>query len=253
MASTTRVFMKLPRLQFDSIIQRQSQVPMETIAFIGETLSLGDRLSELLYGVLMVTSISGLVLIGEPGGENDLYYMLVVLFITIVMWGLLDGISYALLSSANRAERENLVESLQSEDDPEKRKEAISEDLDETLIARLDSESRSRIVDIVSDALPRNTERMIRNKLTSNEKSIVLAAFLLDFIPLILLVFPYLFFDTLKTAALTSHIMALIMFVIIGYYYSKYAHLNKWKGAFVCGVLGLILVVFAESTNIVVI
>ena len=245
--------MKLPGFQLDSIITRQSQVPKETIAFVGETLSLGDRLSELLYGVLMVTSISGLVLIGEPGGENDLYYMLVVLFITIVMWGLLDGISYALLSSANRAERESLVESLQVEGDPEKRKETISEDLDETLIARLDGGSKSRIIDIVSDGLPRNAGRMMKNSLTSDEKSIILAAFLLDFIPLILLVFPYLFFDTLRTAALTSHVMALIMFVIIGYYYSKYAHLNKWKGAFVCGLLGLTLIVFAESTNLVLI
>jgi VIT1/CCC1 family predicted Fe2+/Mn2+ transporter len=82
---------------------------------------------------------------------------------------------------------------------------------------------------------------------------LILAAFLLDFIPLIILVFPYLFFDTLRAAALTSHVMALIMFVIIGYYYSKYANLNKWKGAFVCGLLGLILVIFAESTNLVLI
>ena len=245
--------MKLPGPQFSSIIARQNQVPKETIEFVGETLSLGDRLSELLYGVLMVTSISGLVLIGEPGGENDLYYMLVILFITIIMWGLLDGISYALLSSANRAERESLVESLEVENNPEKRKESIEEDLDETLIARLDDESKSRIVDIINNGLPRNAEKMTKNKLTSYEKDIILAAFLLDFIPLIILVFPYLFFDTLRAAALTSHVMALIMFVIIGYYYSKYANLNKWKGAFVCGLLGLILVIFAESTNLVLI
>jgi VIT1/CCC1 family predicted Fe2+/Mn2+ transporter len=220
---------------------------------VGETLSLGDRLSELLYGVLMVTSISGLVLIGEPGGENDLYYMLVVLFITIIMWGLLDGISYALLSSANRAERESLVESLEAESDQLKRKKVIEEDLDETLVSRLDEESKLKIIDIVSNGLPRNGERMTKNKLTSYEKSIVLAAFLLDFIPLIILVFPYLFFDNVKTAALASHMIALAMFVIIGFYYAKYAHLNKWKGAFVCGLLGLILVVFAESTNMVLI
>jgi len=245
--------MKLPGLEFDTLIRRQTQVPKETIAFVGETLSLGDRLSELLYGVLMVTSISGLVLIGEPGGENDLYYMLIVLFITIIMWGLLDGISYAMLSSANRAERETLVESLEAESDLEKRKAAIVEDLDETLIARLDNESKSRIVDIVSDGLPHNGVRMTRNKLTSYEMSIILAAFLLDFIPLIILVFPYLFFDSVRIAALTSHVIALIMFVVIGYYYAKYAHLNKWKGAFVCGLLGLILVIFAESTNLVLI
>jgi|GEM_PF-2537307 hypothetical protein len=245
--------MELPGPKIGPLFVRQNNVAKETIEFVGETLSLGDRLSELLYGVLMVTSISGLVLIGEPGGENDLYYMLVVLFITIVMWGLLDGISYALLSSANRAERETLMESLQAESDSDKRNKAIVEDLDETLIARLDDESRSQIAAIIGNGLPRNAEKMTKNKLTSYEKDIVLAAFLLDFIPLIILVFPYLFFDSVKTAALTSHIIALVMFVVLGYYYSKYAHLNKWKGAFVCGLLGLILVVFAESTNLVLI
>ena len=245
--------MKLPFPDVGSIVGGRNQPARQTIAFVGETLSLGDRLSELLYGVLMVTSISGLVLIGEPGGENDLYYMLVVLFITIVMWGLLDGISYALLSSANRAERESLVESLEAESDQLKRREAIEEDLEGTLVSRLDEESRLKIIDIVSSGLPRNGKRMVKNKLTSYEKSIVLAAFLLDFIPLIILVFPYLFFDSVKTAALTSHIIALGMFVIIGFYYAKYANLNKWKGAFVCGLLGLILVIFAESTNMVLI
>jgi VIT1/CCC1 family predicted Fe2+/Mn2+ transporter len=245
--------MELPGPKIGPLFVRKNNVAKETIEFVGETLSLGDRLSELLYGVLMVTSISGLVLIGEPGGENDLYYMLVVLFITIVMWGLLDGISYALLSSANRAERETLLESLQAESDSDKRNKAIVEDLDETLISRLDDESKSQIAAIVGNGLPRNAEKMTKNKLTSYEKDIVLAAFLLDFIPLIILVFPYLFFDSVKTAALTSHIIALVMFVVLGYYYSKYAHLNKWKGAFVCGLLGLILVVFAESTNLVLI
>ncbi len=245
--------MELPGPRIGPLFARQNNVAKETLEFVGETLSLGDRISELLYGVLMVTSISGLVLLGEPGGENDLYYMIVILFITIVMWGLLDGISYALLSSANRAERETLVESLEVEKDQEKRKKAIEEDLDETLIARLDEESRSKIVGIVNGGLPRNEAKMTKNKLTGYEKDIILAAFLLDFIPLIILVFPYLFFDSVKTAALTSHIIALVMFVILGYYYAKYAHLNKWKGAFVCGLLGLILVVFAESTNLVLI
>ncbi|HUL39720.1 MAG TPA: hypothetical protein VLU38_05455, partial [Methanomassiliicoccales archaeon] len=171
--------MGLPVPRIDAMFARQN-VAKETFEFVGETLSLGDRLSELLYGVLMVTSISGLVLLGQPGGENDLYYMLVVLFITIVMWGLLDGISYALLSSANRAERETLIESLQVEKDRSKRKEAIEGDLEGTLLARLDDESRSKIVDIIEIGLPRDEERMKKNKLTGFEKDIILAAFLLD-------------------------------------------------------------------------
>jgi VIT1/CCC1 family predicted Fe2+/Mn2+ transporter len=117
----------------------------------------------------------------------------------------------------------------------------------------LDEESKARIIEIVDNGLPRNAEKMSKNKLTSYEKDIILAAFLLDFIPLIILVFPYLFFDTVKTAALASHIIALAMFVVLGYYYAKYAHLNRWRGAFVCGLLGLILVIFAESTNLVLI
>jgi len=228
-------------------------VPRRMFKFIGETLSMGDRLSELFYGVLMVSSISGLVVIAGPPEESDFYYMLVVLFITIILWGFLDGISYALLSAANRAEREGLFETLQKENDPEKRKEVITDDLDETLISRLDDDSRSRIMEIVDKGLPRQTERMTKNRLSSYEKRIILAAFLLDFTALVILVIPYLFFNTLALAALISHIIALIMFVIIGYYYAKYAHLSKWKGAFTAGLIGLIVIVFAESTNLVLI
>ena len=221
--------------------------------FIGETLSLGDRLSELLYGVIMVSSISGLVVIAGPPEDSGFYYMLVVLFITIILWGLLDGISYALLSAADRSEREVLLESLGTEADAEKRKDAIAEELDDTLVSRLDEGSRMRIVEIIEKGLPRTMKTIKKNKLTSFEKKIVLAAFLLDFLALVILVIPYLIFDRLAIAALISHIIALVMFVIIGYYYAKFAHLNKWKGAFVAGFLGLILIIFAESTNLVLI
>lgn len=230
-----------------------NKAPKKVFSFIGETLSMGDRLSELLYGVLMVTSISGLVLVAGPSAGTGLNYMLVVLFITIVLWGVLDGVSYALLSAANRAELESLVESIQAEGDIGVRRQAIEKELDETLVGRLDEGARSRIADIVSDGLSHPSERMARNRLSGYEKKIVLAAFMLDFTALVILVIPYLLVGELGMAALVSHSIALVMFIIIGYYYAKYAHLSKWKGAFACGLLGLILIIFAESTNLVLI
>jgi hypothetical protein len=235
-----------------SAVKGVYQGPKKVLSFVGETLSMGDRISELLYGVLMVSSISGLVILGVTPDESGIEYMLVVLFITIILWGFLDGLSYALLSSANRAEREVLVESL-DEADKAKRMAAIEADLDDTFVARLDDATRAKIAGIVEEGLPRNAPRMTTNYLTKYEKSIVLAAFILDFSALMLLVLPYLIFNDIKNAALVSHSMALVMFVIIGYYYAKFAHLNKLKGAFVCGLLGLILLVFAEVTNLVLI
>jgi VIT1/CCC1 family predicted Fe2+/Mn2+ transporter len=233
-------------------ISKNYQGPKKVFSFVGETLSMGDRISELLYGVLMVSAISGLVILDVTPDESGIEYMLVVLFITIILWGFLDGLSYALLSSANRAERETLVESL-ADGDKEKRRAAIESDLDDTFVARLDDESRAKIAKIVEEGLPYTAPRMEVNYLTKFEKSIILAAFILDFSALMLLVLPYLVFNDIKNAALVSHSMALIMFVIIGFYYAKFAHLNKWKGAFVCGLLGLILLVFAEVTNLVLI
>jgi VIT1/CCC1 family predicted Fe2+/Mn2+ transporter len=178
--------------------------------------------------------------------------MLVVLFITIILWGFLDGLSYAMLSAANRAERETLVESMDEEGEAA-RKAAIEDDLDGTFVSRLDEGSRSKIASILQEGLPRNAPRMTKNVLSGYERSVIVAAFILDFSMLMLLVLPYLIFNNVDRGALVSHIMALVMFVIIGYYYAKFAHLNKWKGAFVCGLLGLILLVFAEATNLVLI
>lgn len=230
-----------------------SRAPKRMFKFIGETLSLGDRLSELLYGVVMVSSISGLVVIAGPPETSNFYYMLVVLFITIILWGILDGISYAMLSATNRSERETLIETIDVEGDVASRRKAIADDLDDTLISRLDEGSKLRIMEIVDRGLPRQAARMTKNRLTSFEKRIVLAAFLLDFIALVVLVIPYLVLKPLAFAALVSHIIALVMFVLIGFYYAKFAHLNKWKGAFVAGSLGLILIVFAEATEIVIV
>lgn len=244
--------MKGPTIAKDAV-DGLSIAPKKVFKFIGETLSLGDRLSELLYGVLMVSAISGLVVWVGPRDESGIEYMLVVLFISIIMWGLLDGISYALLGAANRAERETLLESLQEEKDLQKRRAAIEEDLGDTFLARLDDESRSRIVELVDQGLPREGEKMRRNRLTAYEKKIVVAAFLLDFIPLLILVVPYLYADSLATAALTSHTIALVMFIFIGFFYAKYANLNKWKGAFAAGLIGLVVIVFSDATGLVLI
>jgi VIT1/CCC1 family predicted Fe2+/Mn2+ transporter len=227
--------------------------PKKVFSFIGETLSMGDRLSELLYGVLMVSSISGLVELAGPKEDAGFQYMLVVLFTTIILWGILDGISYAMLSAAARAERETLVEELAAEGDESKRKAKIASELDGTLVSRLDKGSMSRIVDIVDGGLPANNERMTINRLNSNEKSVILAAFILDFSALLILVLPYFIFNRLGLAAVVSHTIALVMFIVLGYYYAKFAHLNRWKGAFVCGLMGLLLLIFAEVTNLVLI
>jgi hypothetical protein len=223
------------------------------IPVIGENLPVGDRLSEILYGVLMVSSISGLVEYVGPRDETGLRYMIIVLFTTIILWGLLDGFSYAMISAGSRAEKEALIESLAKEPDREKRLAAIREDVEATMPYTLDEEAKGRIFEVVDRGLAKPRQRMVSNKLTDHEKKIILAAFLLDFVPLIFLVTPYFFVPSVRLGALISHSMAFGMFVVIGYLYAKNAHMTAWKGAFICGAVGLAIICFADITGMVVI
>ncbi|HVO77773.1 MAG TPA: hypothetical protein VMS79_02780 [Methanomassiliicoccales archaeon] len=237
-----------------SAVAEEKRAPLRAwVPFIGATLPLGDRLSEMLYGVLMVSSISGLVEYVGPRDESGLQYMLIVLFITVILWGLLDGISYALMSAANRAERETLLETLAAEPDKEKRIELIREDVEGTMPYGLDEEDKRRIFEIVDRGATKPREKMGLNRLNQHEKRIILAAFLLDFIPLVWLVIPYLFAPSVVTGALISHTIGFFMFVSIGYFYAKSAHMKPWIGALICGAIGLAVIWFADVSNMVVI
>jgi hypothetical protein len=170
-----------------------------------------------------------------------------------MLWGILDGVSYALMSAADRAERETLLETLAAESDKEKRIAIIKEDVEATMPYGLDERDKRRIFEIVDRGVLQPRERMVRNRLTLHEKRVILAAFLLDLGPLLLLVGPYLFASSVAIGALVSHTMAFGMFLAIGYFYAKSAHMAGWKGALICGAIGLAVIWFAGVSNMVVI
>jgi VIT1/CCC1 family predicted Fe2+/Mn2+ transporter len=238
----------------ESAVVVENRAPLRALfPFLGASLPLGDRLSEMLYGVLMVSSVSGLVEYVGPKDETGLGYMLIVLFITVVLWGILDGVSYALMSAAERAERETLLETLAAEPDKEKRIELIREDIEGTMPYGLDEGDKQRIFEIVDRGVNRPKGRMAQNHLTDGEKRLILAAFLLDFIPLMILVTPYLFAHSVLAGALVSHTIGFFMFVAIGYFYAKSSQMKPWKGALVCGAIGLAVIWFADVSGMVII
>ncbi len=71
-----------------------------------------------------------------------------------IAWGIVDGVMYVIGSYFTRNRYATISKALNEDRDNAKAKEAIVDDLDNTIIHTMNSSDRERIVAIVADAVP---------------------------------------------------------------------------------------------------
>ncbi|MEI6842850.1 MAG: hypothetical protein WCK53_16395, partial [Methanomicrobiales archaeon] len=79
------------------------------IEFIKSNLSMGNRLSELFYGVMMVAVITGLMNDDLPPTQGTLHLLFIAALATNLTWGIIDGVTSMYGGLVNRADYNNIA------------------------------------------------------------------------------------------------------------------------------------------------
>ncbi|WP_457583521.1 VIT1/CCC1 transporter family protein [Ensifer canadensis] len=195
-----------------------------------------DRLSEIIFGLLMALSFTGTMSAAVGGGEK-VNAVLVAAFGCNLAWGIVDGVMHVLTTAVERVRRRGLVEALQREP-LDRARQMFLDNLPED-IRLVSAESEIEVLLLHVRALPSNARRSI---VTAADLKAALAIFALVAISTLPPSIPFLFIEQIDVAMRVSNAVALIMLFIVGARLGRYMGRSPWPMAFAMAAIGAVLV-----------
>jgi len=195
-----------------------------------------DRVSEVLFGLIMVLTFTGAVSVAT-GGREEVRTLLVEALGCNLAWGIVDAGFYLMAVVGLRGHGLLVLRRIRRVGD-EKAHELIADALPPVLASVLEKRDletlRQRLL-----TLPRMPARP---RLSSQDLLGALGIFLLVFLSTFPVVIPFLFISEPRLALRASNAVALVMLFLCGYLLGRFSGLRAWLTGFVMIGLGLLFV-----------
>jgi hypothetical protein len=226
---------------------RPSAPPEDSL--LGHFLDPIDRLSETLFALMILLSVTLAVRIGMFVGEPhtpaaaDVNRLLIAIFSVIVGWGAIDGVMYVLFCVFDRGEKQRLLMRIQSAETPDAAIEAIAEKLDPILEPITLAGQRTALYEDVLAHLQDSHAKPVRVR----QEDVIggIGCVLVAVISVLPSLVPFLLFPgDFMLALRLSILVSFGMLFAAGWGYGHYSRMSPWKTGLVMmaagGVLGLI-------------
>lgn len=196
-----------------------------------------DRLSEILFGLIMVLTFTGSLSVATAE-RSDVHEMLIGALGCNIAWGLIDAVMYLLASMSERGASRRIVQAIQAAPSAAGAHDAIRAGLPEVVAAELRHEEleriRGRILKL--DAGKRGA------RLEAADYWAALKVFLIVVASTFPPVIPFIFLDDAGSAMRLSNAIAIAMLAMIGFGYGKVSGISPWWMAVTMVALGSVLV-----------
>jgi len=196
-----------------------------------------DRVSEILFGLIMALSFTCTIGIGKSG-QTEIKELLIAAISCNAAWGLVDAIMYILALLAENSRSKNIVDFVRHSSKVEKAKEYISEALPPAVALVMETEELEQVRKRIAN-LP---ESSLSFRLTAVDFKNALIIFLLIFISTFPIVIPFIFIRDTHLALRISNMIAIILMFLCGWSLAKYVGYNKWLMSFGLTLVGIVLV-----------
>lgn len=188
-------------------------------SFIRRHLDPADRLSEVLFGLIMALAFTGAVRWGIDEPDNK------ELFKGIlgcnIAWGIVDGAMYVLAELFERGRVGRLVRGLRNERDEHAALQRIGDELDDRVAPLTTPEERQRFYKQVLDLLRRNASAPKRARVHLADVLGGAAVALLIVLATLPIVVPFLLIHDAVVAARVSHAVALALLFGLGAWWGR--------------------------------
>jgi hypothetical protein len=208
--------------------------------WVQEYLDPGERLAEVLFGLIMVLTITltaGLTVGQEPGAARE---MLMAAIGCNVAWGIIDGGMYIMGALLERGRLARQIEAIRHAPDEPTAMRLVSEGLDETLIGLAPSNQRTTLTRDLLELARRATPRRVR--ITYDDWMGALASGWLVIAATIPAAVPFMLMRDAHRALRVSNGLLLGLLFLVGFSWGRYANVNRWVAGTVFLTLGVILV-----------
>jgi hypothetical protein len=198
-----------------------------------------DRLDELLFGLIMVLSITlGVGLATDEGGST--LQVAVTIFGCNLAWGLIDGIMYIVTQLYDRSRKAQLIEALRSTNSDAEKIATVGGVLDDKLSPLTSEDERHALYLNISRRL--GGVSIQQTRIAAEDVYGALAIVWLVVIASVPAVLPFLFFTDRFVAARVSNALVLVALFAVGFGFARTIHANPWTVGISTAVLGIALV-----------
>jgi len=216
---------------------------METSGFWKKTLKKSavlspvDRISEVLFGLIMVLTFTGTISV-TSSGKQEINSLLWAALCCNFAWGLVDAIMYLLDTLTERGHSLTLIGKIRKAANPSEIRETMEEEI-QPLISGLLSESE---IDGLAKRIMELPEPRGQKLLSYSDIMSAVQIFFLVFLCTFPVVIPFLWLDEVMLAMRLSNAIALIMLFACGLLLARYAGFRPYVTALSYVGIGVILV-----------
>lgn len=196
-----------------------------------------ERISEVLFGLIMVLAITGSLSVAEAG-RDDIRTMLIGALGCNIAWGIIDGVLYLMACLADKSRNLMTYHSVRRTTDPQKAQQLIAGALPPLVASVLKPEE----LESVRQRLLQLPEPANRAWLSGSDWLGALGVFLLVFLSTLPVVLPFVFMQHTALALRVSNIIAVAMLFLTGNAYGRCVGRSPWGFGVAMVVLGSVLV-----------
>jgi VIT1/CCC1 family predicted Fe2+/Mn2+ transporter len=196
-----------------SILRKRSRRPLDPI----------DRVSELLFGLIMVLTFTGSLSIAQAD-RDDVRAMLIGALGCNLAWGIIDAILFLMGCVAERSGKLATLHAVRAAADPSEAQASIAEALPPVVASVLEPSDLT----MIHTRLLSLPEPPRRARLTSGDWFGALGVFLWVFVGTLPVVIPFMVMDDARAALRVSNGIAMFLLFLTGYTFGRCAGRNPW-------------------------
>jgi hypothetical protein len=201
-----------------------------------------DRVSEMLFGLIMVLTFTGSLSVAEAG-RTEVRDMLVGALGCNLAWGIIDGIFYLMGCVGEKGRGLAVWRSVREATTPEAARRLIVDALPPVTAASLGpAELEAMRVNLAKLGPPP------RLRLSADEWLGAVAVFATVFLTTFPVAIPFLFMDDIQHAMRVSNAIALALLYVAGYGFGRYAATRRpWLSGLAIMCVGVVLVALTKA------
>ena len=196
-----------------------------------------ERVSEVLFGLIMVLSFTG-TLSAATAGRAEIREMIYGAIGCNLAWGIVDAVMYVMSNLLNRGRGLIVLRAVRAARDPIQARGIISDAMNPYVAAVL----RPSVLDSVREDLLKGAEPPARPSLTPEDVRGAVGVFLLVFLSTFPVVVPFMLIGEPVRALRASNAVAIAMLCAGGYSLGRHSGMRPWLVALAMAVLGVVLV-----------
>lgn len=196
-----------------------------------------DRVSEVLFGLIMVLAFTGSLSVAEAG-RSEVRTMLIGALGCNLAWGIIDGVLYLMGSLAEKGKGLLTLRAVRAATDQEQAHRLIADALP-SVVASIMEPSELETMHQRLKQLPEPPERA---RLRKDDWLGSIGVFLLVFLSTFPVVIPFIFMRNARPALRVSNTIAIVMLFLTGYAFGRMTGRHPWLFGIAMVILGSILV-----------